>query len=969
MKQLYLRITCLLLLIFSIGSITAQTCSSTFTVSTTSTPSTCQANGTITVTLDGDVTNLSNVQYGLTTSAGAAVINPQENNVLTNIPAGSYTVSVRAFCKVDENYNVVKTVANVVVGGNYKVPSASFNAGSSRKSYSTCNTGIIALNVTDGSGTFTFNITSAPAGVTLGEVVPTKSGTLYTFPTQDYPAGNYSVQIQDGCYTSVATFTLGQITGFPPIAITNTSFYPTLIDGDCSSVKVYPGTVSSSDPDFYRYYTDGMYEIGITKAGAAMPTNWYSWKPGSASPYVLDLSPYSLSDFYASNSMIVYLRIKGCPNSYITSLTNLRSPYGTTSSTRRCDDYLFYYRPYTDYDGNLCYPLSVVITQKTNPGAGTVIYSGSLPAASASSYSSIVLQYGVGYGIQMTDAAGRALPEITPNMSRSNMSLSYSDVPCSTTYNLTYSSYEPCYPIDVTITEVATGTVIYTNRLTSSSTSAITALEYGKSYRFDAVYVGTDPLRSYTYTIPIRNINQPTAYRVLIDSPNSCIEDYGRLYIASVDGTYFPAGTTMTVTGPAGYTTQTYTATSQAYYYYFPSTTLPAGTYTLTVNSTCPGALPITTVVNLPGIYSGKNLAYTTQNTCEGTKIFPTGSMTYQGNNTTTYYRLTNGPAGYDKTVIGPGGSFTLSAPGTYTLGILNTNSATGCVINTKTIVYTAPPLALDNTGTSAYTCVDDVTGIIIVKGTNGVAPYTYQLWDEANTTKLVATDLVSSDRAIFNYGEAGKTYTVRVKDNCGNEFSQKVTLARLKTARIVNADPSSVCTGETIVLKCTTLGTTAYTWTGPNGYTSTAQNPTIPNATADMTGWYKVSVMPEFCGEAVKDSAYVTVYPPLTAGAVTAQAVCVRTAASALSGAITGGSGTYTYQWQTSLDGSTGWTDISGATAANYTPPVKIQSGANYYRVVVTDRCGTVNGNPITVNSTPCYIPVNPSIRSESKK
>lgn len=182
MKQLFYKIFFLFLFIFLAGNITAQDCASNFTVTTASTPSTCQANGTVTVTLSGDLTNLYNIQYGLTSPTTGFTINPQEHNVLTNIPAGNYTVTVRAFCKVNADYDVVKTVTNVTVGGNYKVPSVSFNATSSRKSYDICNTGIIVLNVTDESGTFTFNITSAPAGATTGIITPTKNGTFIRFP-------------------------------------------------------------------------------------------------------------------------------------------------------------------------------------------------------------------------------------------------------------------------------------------------------------------------------------------------------------------------------------------------------------------------------------------------------------------------------------------------------------------------------------------------------------------------------------------------------------------------------------------------------------------------------------------------------------------------------------------------------------------------------------------------------------------
>ena len=44
-------------------------------------------------------------------------------------------------------------------------------------------------------------------------------------------------------------------------------------------------------------------------------------------------------------------------------------------------------------------------------------------------------------------------------------------------------------------------------------------------------------------------------------------------------------------------------------------------------------------------------------------------------------------------------------------------------------------------------------------------------------------------------------------------------------------------CVGETIQLTVTTQAGATYSWTGPNGYTSNVQNPSIPNCTYEMGG------------------------------------------------------------------------------------------------------------------------------------
>lgn len=77
----------------------------------------------------------------------------------------------------------------------------------------------------------------------------------------------------------------------------------------------------------------------------------------------------------------------------------------------------------------------------------------------------------------------------------------------------------------------------------------------------------------------------------------------------------------------------------------------------------------------------------------------------------------------------------------------------------------------------------------------------------------------------------------------------------------------------------------------------------------------------------------------------------------SLLSVAPSGGTGSYSYQWQSSITSGSGFTDIPGAIASAYIIPVNA-TGTKYYRVVITSGClnntstqstVTVSGNAIT--------------------
>jgi hypothetical protein len=71
-----------------------------------------------------------------------------------------------------------------------------------------------------------------------------------------------------------------------------------------------------------------------------------------------------------------------------------------------------------------------------------------------------------------------------------------------------------------------------------------------------------------------------------------------------------------------------------------------------------------------------------------------------------------------------------------------------------------------------------------------------------------------------------------------------------------VNAIPAApvagnngpVCSGSTLNLTALTVPGAAYSWTGPNGFASSAQNSSIANASTDASGLYSVTVIVNGC-------------------------------------------------------------------------------------------------------------------------
>lgn len=98
------------------------------------------------------------------------------------------------------------------------------------------------------------------------------------------------------------------------------------------------------------------------------------------------------------------------------------------------------------------------------------------------------------------------------------------------------------------------------------------------------------------------------------------------------------------------------------------------------------------------------------------------------------------------------------------------------------------------------------------------------------------------------------------------------------------------LCMGQTLSLTASAIAGSAYTWTGPNGFTSSLQNPVINNSTVANTGMYNVSVMVNGCNSTIGVTS-VAIADSARANAGSDQIVCANNSVVNLSGGITGGS------------------------------------------------------------------------------
>jgi len=106
----------------------------------------------------------------------------------------------------------------------------------------------------------------------------------------------------------------------------------------------------------------------------------------------------------------------------------------------------------------------------------------------------------------------------------------------------------------------------------------------------------------------------------------------------------------------------------------------------------------------------------------------------------------------------------------------------------------------------------------------------------------------------------------------------------------------SPVCTGQTLQFSAQAIGGATYHWWGPSNFSSTQQNPSIPNATVANTGEYFLRI--EVNGQTSSDtsSTMAEVYLPVAnAGNDTS---ILNGVSTILHGNCTGGSNAYHYKW-----------------------------------------------------------------------
>jgi len=782
-------------------------------ITLTSTPSTCQANGTIGVIVTGtDALSLrmSDAQCSLDPIPPTAYSLPwatAAGGTLTDVPPGNYIVSFRAFCLTSGTWTQGQTAGTISVAGSYTVPNVYL--GTIRKTLTCLPSGRIPIVVQYGRAPYTITMTNHPPAYT-GATTATISALAGTPPSatfnfDDLPAGNYTFSVTDNCtYNTILNATVTTVSAdFSPDFVYSWLMVPvslgTTPPSDCHTVRIIiqhnpTGSGNPTHDAYDHYFNHGAqyYEVAFNESDTNPPTG--GWVAPTENMHYTLLDDFNT--FRARNGYVaVWVRIRGtnCISLLrVVGLNSLEPGVVVNYSNVTCTDFSVSHYPQYNSMYVFCFPYQWRITN----GATVVVPWTQVTTTAAQVAHNIPF----GSSIEYQDHSGQTW-----------------------TVNLTSAS-----PIN-NIRIQDGGNLCLSNSLPPSSNGIIS----------NTIWINYD-----TGTIP-----SGTQIEYLSGPPGALPPNFPSIITETALANVYPYGAI------------SYAAQSTPYYLTVP------GIYTFRVTMpTCPAA---TYSIDPFFYYIVAPLSYAAIETCDGLQVYPMGQLgRIQGaasHSFTTWFSIDSAPDGVtvDRTAVGAGGSLLLPASGSYVIKMTyyqNTNLTNYCPSATLSINYTKQLLSLNAAVTSAYVCAGGTQGFIRVEGMNGSGTYTYELWSSD-----LATLHLSNSAGTFSYGSAGQTFIVRVRDNvCNTQFDQPVTILDLGTASIAYSGSTNneVCVGGTIQLHCVTLGQTSYTWSGPNGWTSTLQNPVIPNATVAMSGTYTVTVTPENCGTPMSQSVVISVVP-----------------------------------------------------------------------------------------------------------
>ena len=381
------------------------------------------------------------------------------------------------------------------------------------------------------------------------------------------------------------------------------------------------------------------------------------------------------------------------------------------------------------------------------------------------------------------------------------------------------------------------------------------------------------------------------------------------------------AGATYVWTGPNGFTAAVQNPTIPS------ATTAMGGTYNLYLAAN--GCTSLTATANVT-VNPTPAAPVVSSNTpvCSGNAINLTA------NNVAGATYAWTGPGGFTSAAQNPViASATTAMGGTYSLYVTGTG-CTSATADTPVVVNPTPATPVVSSNTPVC------SGNTINLTTNNVAGATYTWTGPGGFTSAVQNPAIASATTAM-----GGTYSLYVTvTGCPSATAVTPVVVNPTPAAPVISSNSPVCAGNTLNLDANTIAGATYAWTGPNGFASAAEDPSIANVTVAASGSYSASVTVTGCSSPAAN-LNVTVTPlPVSPAVGSNSPICQGGSINLTAGNVAGAA----YHWS----GPNAYTSAVQNPAV--TPATVAMSGTYSVYVTASGCTSATVTTPVTVNPTP---------------
>jgi gliding motility-associated-like protein len=284
------------------------------------------------------------------------------------------------------------------------------------------------------------------------------------------------------------------------------------------------------------------------------------------------------------------------------------------------------------------------------------------------------------------------------------------------------------------------------------------------------------------------------------------------------------------------------------------------GIYTVIDSVNGCASLPGTTTVMIYhtpviGSYSAAN-----PKTCNGTE----GTITLSGLINSSVYVVNyhkNGVAHTPLNLFSNGsGSVTMTGlgAGTYSKIAISLNNCSSDTI--APIILTDPSAPVVTAGNNTPICQGDTISLSATSDSLGVT----WLWSgPGGYTSISQNPIRINSLPVWS----GAYSVAATKNNCGSIAAMTFVLVKPTPPTPVINSNSPLCSGNTLNLTASTIAGATYSWSGPNLFSSTDQDPVISNVDTEQNGVYTVTDTVNGCSSIPGTTTVVIYHTPIIGG------------------------------------------------------------------------------------------------------